>query len=228
MFAGFFQRDGFPDSTYQIFELEHAEDFPAWDAAHPEVTGVNVTIPHKIALLPYLLRLSDSAEAIGAVNVLRRVEGGWEGTNTDAAGFLAALRPFLASRHERALLLGDGGAARAVRYGLESLGVRVLAAARRPDPARGVLPLTDLTADAVRHFPLIVQCTPVGTTPGDCLDFPFAGLTPDHLVVDLIYSAERTTFLERAATQGAEIHNGMDMLRAQAEVGWGWMRERRV
>ena len=222
LFAGFFARDGAAGSTYRLFELSSAADFPAWDAAHPEVTGVNVTVPFKQALLPYLHDLTPVGRTIGAVNAIRRTPHGWEGTNTDAAGFLASLRPFLASRHERALLLGDGGAAAAVRYALTSLGVRVLTAARRPDPARGVLPLADLTADALRHFPLIVQCTPVGTTPGDCLPFPFEGVTPEHLVVDLIYSPSPTTFLTRAAARGAEVHDGMDMLRAQAEEGWRW------
>ena len=133
------------------------------------------------------------------------------------------MRPFLRSEHERALILGSGGAAAAVRFGLQSLGVEVIHITRSPIDWRAFR-YEDLNAEAVKHFKLIVNCTPVGTYPeiNACLPFPWEGVGPGHLVVDLVYNPPRTRFLEQAQSAGAETLNGKDMLIAQADSAWNW------
>lgn len=230
LFADRFRDWGLSDASYERFERDNLDGLDQWlnEAANatPPLCGLNVTIPYKQAILPFLTKLTPAAEAIGAVNAIKPVDGGWMGHNTDAEGFMKSLRPFLRSSHERALILGNGGAAAAVRHGLQSLGIEVIHVTRTPVDWTAMR-YEVLNAAFLRHCKLVVQCTPVGTYPDvdAYLDIPFDGLTAEHLVVDLVYNPAQTAFLARAAASGAETLNGKPMLIAQAEAAWNWWND---
>ena len=228
LFAERFKREGLDNASYSLFELDEIEKFPQWLSQLQEskgnLSGLNVTVPYKESILPYLSSLTKEAKAIGAVNAIKPLaDGTWMGHNTDAVGFLNSIRPFLRSDHERALIIGNGGAAKAVRHGLQSLGLQV-AHVTRNEIAWPSVRFNSLSPEAVQHYKLVVQCTPVGTYPkvDDSVPFPWSGMTPQHLVMDLIYNPAETKFLREARSKGAETMNGKDMLYAQAEAAWKW------
>jgi len=228
LFAERFKHLGIKDATYERFERPNLEGFDLWletmANGDPPLLGLNVTIPFKQAILPFLTALTPVAKEVGAVNAIKPSEQGWIGHNTDVEGFLKPLRPFLRSEHERALILGSGGAAAAVAAGLRSLGIEPAFVTRGPFEGGPAVRFGELEADVLRHFKLIVQCTPVGTYPAiqETVPFPWEGVGPRHFVVDLIYNPAQTEFLKRAAMQGAETLNGKEMLYAQADAAWNW------
>ena len=183
-------------------------------------SGLNVTIPYKQSVIPYLDTLSLEAEKIGAVNTIVFDNGKTIGYNTDAHGFHQSIKPFLTNKHERALLLGTGGASLAVAYVLKNIGIDVHFVSRTPE--QGQFSYSQINAHMVNAFKLIVNCTPLGTFPNveDCVDFPFQYLTEDHLCVDLIYNPAETKFLRLSKENGATILNGESMLKEQALKAW--------
>lgn len=213
-----FQREAI-DAVYENIEIP--------DAAHiPEVLkagfeGMNVTVPYKEAVIPYLDELSEEASAIGAVNTIVFREGKAIGHNTDAFGFHQSIKPFLTNKHERALIIGTGGAAKAVAHIFKGIGVDVLYVSRAPQGDRQ-FPYEAVNEYMIRACGVIVQTTPVGTFPDteNTVPFPFEFLTEDHLVVDLIYNPEATLFLRKASKQGAVVLNGRSMLKEQALKAW--------
>ena len=227
---GFFQAkfasEGLTDASYDLFERPNAAAVRSLFADFPDLEGLNVTVPHKVAVIEHLDALTPTATAIGAVNVVRREpDGRLVGHNTDADGFAASLRPFLTGDHDRAFVLGAGGAAAAVRFALERLGIEVVHLVRRDLPASTPyrwVRLDAIEAAAVRHFRLVVQATPVGTAPDvdASVPFPWDGVGPRHFVVDLVYNPPLSQFLRRASERGAMTLNGADMLRLQAEAAW--------
>lgn len=227
LFADRFTAWGVIDASYERFERSNLEGLENWleTEAHasPALKGLNITIPYKQSIIPFLQDLTPTARAIGAVNAIKRTANGWIGHNTDAEGFMKSLRPFLTSAHERALVLGNGGAAAAVRYGLKSLGIDVIHVTRSPI-AWEAMRYETLNAAYLRHCKLVVQCTPVGTYPNteEGIELPWDGLTPEHLVVDLVYNPAQTAFLSRASAAGGQTMNGKSMLIAQAEAAWEW------
>lgn len=202
--------------TYDIFDLNDIEDVDLV-LKTPELVGLNVTIPFKEKIIPYLDELSDEAEKIGAVNTILIKDNVKKGFNTDAFGFEKTLLLHKKRNHHSALILGGGGAAKAVKYILEKYGINYQTVTRK-----GLLNFENLTDEIVREHPLIIQCTPVGTFPNvhDCLDFPFSGLTSEHLIIDLIYNPEYTSFIKMAAENQAKTVNGFYMLEQQAEKAW--------
>ena len=202
--------------TYDIFDLNDIEDVDLV-LKTPELVGLNVTIPFKEKIIPYLDELSDEAEKIGAVNTILIKDNVKKGFNTDAFGFEKTLLLHKKRDHHSALILGGGGAAKAVKYILEKYEINYQTVTRK-----GLLNFENLTDEIVREHPLIIQCTPVGTFPNvhDCLDFPFSGLTSKHLIIDLIYNPEYTSFIKMAAENGAKTVNGFYMLEQQAEKAW--------
>lgn len=192
--------------------------------------GFNVTVPYKRLAAASCVGLTPRAAAIGAVNVLLpQPGGGFVGDNTDSAGFMESIRPFLAIEHERALIIGRGGAAMAAAAGLKGLGVEVVHLVRTlKDPeneaavGRRELLMSELRPEVVRAFLLVVQASPVGMWPetDQAPAFLYDSLGPKHLCVDLIYNPSETLFLARAKSQGATTLNGMAMLSAQAAAGW--------
>ncbi len=219
-FEAKFEKLGLKDHHYALYELNNIDGFPLL-IGHERLSGLNVTIPFKEAIIPFLDQLSDEARAIGAVNTVVFDRGMLIGHNTDAIGFSKSIRPFLAMHHERALILGTGGAAKAVRYALHQLGIDSLFVSRTPQ-GEDQIAYTDLHTEGIKHWPLIVNCTPLGTSP-DVESYPaipYDGIGQQHFCVDLVYNPDKTSFLHRAEKQGAMILNGKDMLHFQAEASW--------
>lgn len=183
----------------------------------PNLKGLNVTIPFKEKIIPYLDELSDEAKKIGAVNTILIKDHIKKGFNTDAFGFEKTLMLHKKEHHQTALILGNGGAAKAVQYILQKHGITYQTVTRK-----GELNFENLSEVTVKRHHIIIQCTPVGTFPNinDCLNFPFEGLSSQHLIIDLIYNPENTSFIKKASDKGAKTVNGFYMLEQQAEKAW--------
>ncbi|WP_341906733.1 shikimate dehydrogenase [Fluviicola taffensis] len=214
-----FQKEGL-DHTFENFELSDIEEIQGVFST-PDLVGFSVTIPYKEAIIPFLDSLSEEAIAIGAVNCVALVDGQKTGYNTDAFGFHQMIKPFLTNEHERAIILGTGGASKAVAYVLKKIGLDVLWISRNPNKEK------EFAYDAINEHMLrackvIVNCTPVGTFPNitDSLPFPFQYLTDKHLCIDLIYNPEETVFLRESRLHGATTLNGLSMLKEQANKAW--------
>ncbi|QBO56960.1 shikimate dehydrogenase family protein [Chryseobacterium salivictor] len=202
--------------TYTIFDLNDiAEVDRIFNDAN--LLGLNVTIPFKEKIIPYLDELSDEAEKIGAINTVLIKDNIKKGFNTDAFGFEKTLLLHKKDHHRAALVLGNGGAAKAVKYILEKHDIPYKTVSRNTE-----LNFGNITKEIVAENTLIIQCTPVGTFPNvaECLEFPFAGLTSGHLIIDLIYNPEYSSFIKKSAENGAKTVNGFYMLEQQAEKAW--------
>ncbi|MGV4412862.1 shikimate dehydrogenase family protein [Chryseobacterium sp. T1] len=201
---------------YNFFDVQNLDNIQ--DLFNQEnLVGFNITIPYKEAIIPFLDELSDEAKEIGAVNCVKLVDGKKIGYNTDAFGFEKSLLIHKKEHHTKAIILGDGGAAKAVKYILEKHGIQHLTISRKSE-----INFENINIDLVKEHLLIIQCTPVGTFPkvDDCLEFPFHGLLPQHYIIDLIYNPSETAFIKKAAEQGATTINGYYMLEQQAEKAW--------
>lgn len=215
-----FDREGIVDCEYRNFPIESIEEVSRL-LSRPELQGFNVTIPYKQQIIPYLSALSDEARAIGAVNCVRLGPDGPVGYNTDAFGFRRSLLSLLGgARPERALVLGTGGASKAVGYVLGELGIPFDSVSRDSNKCR--FTYGTLTADAVSDRRLIVNATPLGTYPATegYPPIPYEGIGPGHFLFDLVYNPPLTEFLRRGAEWGAATRNGYDMLVGQAERAW--------
>ena len=219
-FNELFRREGM-DARYLPFEMEDISVLPHLLQTHPELCGLNVTIPHKQSILPYMDVLSDEAAAIGAVNCLRvERDNGMQrlyGYNTDATGFRRALLEFMPRPAGKALILGDGGAARAVRYVLHALGMETVTASRCPQ-GEGRIAYNQVVS-CLPSCALIVNATPLGTFPHDdtCPPIPYELLTSQHYLFDLVYNPATTLFMKHGQAAGAHACNGYAMWRYQAE-----------
>ena len=207
------------EATYENIEL--ADISEVRNILTQNFNGINVTIPYKESIIPFLDELSPEAKVIGAVNTIAIRNGRSIGYNTDAFGFQQSIKPFLTNLHEKALILGTGGASKAVAFVLKNIGIDVLYVSRNPSKPNE-FSYNDINENMLRACKLIVQTTPVGTFPSitDCPVFPFQHLTSEHLVVDLIYNPSETLFLHQAKQAGATILNGESMLKEQALKSW--------
>ena len=220
-----FRQLGLSDHEYREFPLPCPGDLPDLVRAHPSLSGLNVTTPHKVTIIPYLDWLDTTALRIGAVNTIRIDRGGGhiilEGYNTDAYGFMMMYRPLHRTGFRQALILGTGGAARAVRHVFDGYGVRCLSVSRQPSgpDQTGYDGLDEIR---VKTADIIVNATPVGMFPhtGDCPVFPYEWIHPGHVVIDLIYNPVKTLFLQKAEDRGAMISNGLEMFHHQADKSW--------
>ena len=207
-------------AKYQNFELAAIEDIQSVFDLKP--AGLNVTIPYKESVIPFLDELDPIAEKIGAVNTIVFDGDKKIGYNTDAFGFKQAIKPFLNNQHERALIFGTGGAAKAVESVLKEIGVDVIFISRDPLGKNKHFNYSEVNLQMLNACKLMVNCTPVGTFPNssDYLPLPYEGIGKDHLVIDLIYNPIKSMFLQKAENQGATIMNGEGMLKAQAMKSW--------
>ena len=219
-FTAKFRELGLEDHCYENFDLADLAGFPELLSAFPDLCGLNVTIPYKEAIIPYLDALDPEARRIGAVNTICLGPEGTRGYNTDVIGFLESLRPLLRPADRQALILGTGGASKAVARALEMLGIEFRYVSRTPRERH--LGYGDLTAGLLQEFQLLIQCTPLGTFPATerAPDLLYSALGPAHLLYDLIYNPALTTFLRRGQEQGARVKNGLEMLQIQAERAW--------
>ena len=210
------------EGTYEKFDIDPA-DLPAAIKRFQQegYSGLNITVPHKIAVIPLLDHKDESVVRYGACNTIKfEADGTLSGYNTDVIGFSRSIGPLLQPHHTRALVLGTGGASLAVHYALKELGVASTAVSRTPKD--GQLGYGDLTEEVMRSHTVIVNATPLGTTPdtGSCPAIPYGLLTPRHLCFDLVYNPDKTLFLSKAEAHGATIKNGLEMLYIQADEAW--------
>lgn len=215
-----FERENQPDS-YANFDLATIEKFPELISDHPDLKGLNVTIPYKEKIIPFLDSLDPDAEKIGAVNTIKISEdGSLRGFNTDHTGFRKALGTYLPLQKKTALILGTGGAAKAVAYALKTLGFDYgFVSRRKKEHTRDY---AALNKSVIQNSPLIINCTPLGTFPktGEYPPIPYQYLTENHLLFDLIYNPPATEFLKHGKRYGAQTSNGLKMLELQALHAW--------
>lgn len=211
-----FQKLMLTDFSYTIFDLQEIDEVKNL-FSDPDLIGFNVTIPYKEKIIDYLDELSDDAKEIGAVNCVLIENGKKTGYNTDAFGFEKTLKIHRKPHQNSALILGNGGAAKAVKYVLNKNGISNQTVSRNTE-----LNFENLDKETVENHKIIIQCTPVGTFPNtdDCLIFPFEGLSKDHLVIDLIYNPKYSQFIIKSSERGAKTVNGYYMLEQQAEKAW--------
>lgn len=210
------------DYDYENFDLNSITEFPEILHSNDNLIGFNVTIPYKEAIIPYLDKLSKTAKKIGAVNTIDITKKGkLKGYNTDHYGFSESLKPYLKKHHKNALILGTGGASKAISYALSKLKIKYDYVSRT---LTNDIKYTyeSLTAEDLSYYQVIINCTPLGTHPNvnECPPIPYDGISDQHLLYDLIYNPEETKFLRIGKSQGATILNGYDMLIYQAEKAW--------
>jgi shikimate dehydrogenase len=216
-----FQKENIADTRYELFEMADAKEVLELVKAQPQLRGLNVTIPHKEAVLPLLDAIDPAAEAIGAVNVIRVKDGKLTGYNSDYYGFLESLRRFLGEATDvKALILGTGGAAKAVKAALHELTIPYKVVSRREE--NNQLTYTALNENILQEYRLIVNTSPLGMYPNTeaCPDIPYQYLTSRHFLYDLVYNPEETLFMKKGQQQGAKVINGLEMLHLQAEKAW--------
>lgn len=223
-----FEKENIHDTDYKLFPLKEITELPRLVAENPDLAGFNVTSPYKQVILPYLTRTDIAATTIGAINTVKVVRDNGRitlyGYNTDYIGFAESLMEVLSHTPRRALILGTGGAARAVRYALSMMHCTATIVSRTT--GKGDLTYGDLTAEIVSNHLLVVNATPLGMFPetDSCPNFPYEQLTSKHFLYDLIYNPKETEFLRRGRLNGAGTSNGQAMLRHQAEASykiWG-------
>ena len=215
-----FADEGFSDCRYDNFELDSIEQFSNLIATVPGLQGLNVTIPYKEEVLQFLSFKNEIVEKIGACNCIKIREGKLYGYNTDAIAFKKSLQKKLQPHHKRALVLGSGGASKAVQYALEELNIDFLVVSRYKK--QNQLNYEDLGSDTIEGHQIIINTTPLGMYPGVDQAPPilYRAITSQHLLYDLTYNPPETKFLQQGAANGALIMNGYEMLVAQAEESW--------
>ena len=215
-----FDRENILDAEFQNYSLEHIEEFPALIESIQDLKGLSVTIPYKESIIPYLTELDETAQAVGAVNMIKFVDGKLIGYNTDAWGFAKSLLGMVSPDIKKALIIGNGGAAKAVKYVLNRIGIQYQIVNRTKTD--GVLSFDELNDDFISSIQLLVQTTPVGTSPNinEMPPIPMGSISSKHRAFDLIYNPEETLFLKSMRERGAKTKNGLEMLKAQAEESW--------
>lgn len=208
------------NSTYENFDLAQISLFESLIKENTDLTGLNVTIPYKELIIPYMDSLDETAREIGAVNTIEFTNKGLKGHNTDAYGFHEALTTKLKKQHQNALILGTGGASKAIAYVFKKLNIAFRFVSRNPE--NKAFSYEELDKNLIQKHQIIVNCSPVGTHPNilDRPNIPYQHINRDHLLFDLIYNPKKTAFLKEGEKNGALIENGLAMLKFQAEKAW--------
>lgn len=214
------------DAEYVNFEIPRIQDFMEVIEENPNLCGLNVTIPYKEQVIPYLDELDKDTAKIGAVNVIkiiRQPKGKVKlvGYNSDIIGFTQSIEPLLQPYHRKALILGTGGASKAIYHGLLNLGLESTFVSRTKKDSK-FLTYEELTPEIMKEYTVIVNCTPVGMYPkvDYCPDIPYDELTPNHLLYDLLYNPNETLFMKKGQARSAVVKNGLEMLLLQAFAAW--------
>ena len=232
-----FDKEKIEDTSYSLIPLENIDDFPKLLKDNPDLKGINVTIPHKINIIPFIDKLSKEAKGVGAVNCIKIClchsvtdlmmgelstlkDKKLIGYNTDAYGFETSINPFIKPHHKQALILGNGGAAKAIQYVFKKLNIPFKLVSR--NVKKGMLSYDQLSKKTLTEHQIIVNTTPLGTYPNvdEYPNIPYQHLTEKHLLYDLVYNPAETLFLQKGKEQRATIKNGADMLILQAEKSW--------
>ncbi|MEM6963734.1 MAG: shikimate dehydrogenase [Bacteroidota bacterium] len=220
-FSEKFEKEGISNHEYTLSPLEQIESFPELLQSHPNLVGLNVTIPYKEQVIPFLDEVSEEAAEVGAVNTIKIQEGKLKGYNTDTYGFEKSLCDFLGEKKiAHALVLGTGGAAKAVVFVLKKMGIHPILVSR--NPKKGDLTYADLDSEIFEECQLIVNTTPLGMLPtvDTFPDLPYYRLNNKYYLYDLVYNPEKTMFLQKGAAKGVAVRNGLEMLHLQAERAW--------
>lgn len=220
-FTDKFSHQPFLDCKYQNFDIDNLSGFSDIISQNPDLKGLNVTIPYKQTIIPFLNKLSKKASKIEAVNVIKITKkGSLKGYNSDYYGFKKALKPLLESHHKKALILGTGGAAQAVAFALTEMGIFHSFVSRQN--TENTIDYNLINSNSFDNYQIIINCTPLGTNPktDEFPPIPYQYFTKRHLAFDLIYNPEETEFLKKARQYGAITKNGYEMLIFQAEKAW--------
>lgn len=219
------------DAVYENYEIPNIDALPEVLSSNPELKGLNVTIPYKEKVLPFLDSIAPEARAIGAVNVIRITHRGnktiLKGYNSDVIGFTKSIEPMLDKKwHHKALILGTGGASKAIDYGLRNLGLETVFVSRYERPE--TIQYKNITPEIIKEYNVIVNCTPVGMYPKTeyCPDLPYEAMDSHTILYDLIYNPDETLFMKRGAEYGANVKNGLEMLLLQAFASWEFWHEK--
>ncbi len=219
------------DAVYENYEIPSIDELPEVLSLNPELKGLNVTIPYKEKVLPFLDSISPEARAIGAVNVIRVSHKGnktiLKGYNSDVIGFTKSIEPMLEKKwHQKALILGTGGASKAIDYGLRNLGLETVFVSRYERP--GTIQYKNITPEVVKEYNVIINCTPLGMYPKTevCPELPYEAMDSHTILYDLIYNPDETLFMKRGAEYGANVKNGLEMLLLQAFSSWEFWHEK--
>ncbi|GAB3432855.1 shikimate dehydrogenase family protein [Niabella aquatica] len=214
-----FEKEHISNALYELFPLDNISLLTQLLASNPQLKGLNVTIPYKEQVLPFLHALSDEAREMAAVNCIKINKGQLKGFNTDAPAFKESLLPLLRPHHKKALILGTGGAARAVLYVLKGLGIEYAFVSRKKGAG---FTYEELDRSVIEEYPLIINSTPLGSFPkvdtGPAIPYEYLGA--QNYLYDLVYNPSRTLFLQKGAERGATVKNGYEMLVGQAELSW--------
>lgn len=216
-----FEKENYAGYTYENFDIQEISGFPEIIKKTANLSGLNVTIPYKEEVIPFLDKLSKKAAKIGAVNTIKFTKKGkLKGYNTDYYGFLKSLSPLLQEHHKKALILGTGGASKGVAFALEELGIEYVFVSRKA--SEKAIDYSQITAATFEEYQIVINSTPIGTSPNieACPEIPYDFFTEKHIAYDLIYNPAETQFLKNAKAKGAQIKNGLDMLIFQAEKAW--------
>ena len=215
-----FENEGI-DARYENFEIASIRQFPEIIDTNPELRGLNVTIPYKEQVIDYLDSLSPEAQAIGAVKVEHKGKNTiLKGYNSDVIGFTRSIEPLLERYHKKALILGTGGACKAIDFGLKSLGLQTQWVSRHEKP--NAITYEQITAELITEYNVIVNCTPCGMYPhaDECPRLPYEAMNSHTLLYDLLYNPDETLFMKRGKARGALVKNGLEMLLLQAFASW--------
>ena len=217
-----FENENLSGFSYKNFDIDSITAFPEILKNNPELIGLNVTIPYKEVVIPYLDKLDQKAREIGAVNTIKiSTDKMLIGYNTDCYGFKNSLKPALKQYHKKALILGTGGASKAIAFSLKELGIDYNYVSRK---LKNDVKFTYnmLTNSVIKEHQIIINCTPLGTFPNvdNCPEIPYDGIGTTHILFDLVYNPEETKFLKKGKVRGATAINGLNMLKLQAEKAW--------
>lgn len=211
-------------AEYLNFEIKQIDDLLDIIDSNPSLKGLNVTIPYKEKVMSYLDYISPEARTIGAVNVIRVIHKGKDitlkGYNSDVIGFTKSIEPLLNPYHKKALILGTGGASKAINYGLKALGLETIFVSRYK--RQGTIQYDSVTPDIIREYNVVVNCTPLGMYPkaDTCPQLPYEAMDSHTILYDLIYNPDETLFMKKGKEQGATVKNGLEMLLLQAFASW--------
>jgi shikimate dehydrogenase len=224
-FTNKFKIEKLNDLTYQNFDIQNINDFSNILKNNPNIKGLNVTIPYKESVIPFLDKINKNAQKIGAVNCIKITKKSkLKGYNTDWLGFYNTLKNEIYA-HKKALIFGNGGASKAIQFALKKLKIKFLVVSR--NPTKKQINYTDISEKLLINYTILINTTPIGTFPNvsDCISIPYNLISNKHLAYDLIYNPEKTQFLKNCEDNGATIINGYKMLVEQAEESFKiWMR----
>jgi len=223
-FTDKFENEGI-EARYLNFDIESIDTLIDVIATNPNLRGFNITLPYKEKIIPFLDEITKEAREIGAVNVVKVIRRGnhikLKGFNSDLQGFVKSITPLIRPHHKKALILGTGGASKAIQYGLTNiLGIDSVLVSRYNRP--GTVTYSDIDAEAVKEYEVIVNCTPIGMYPNikDYPPLPYESMSSNNLLYDLIYNPDTTTFMNLGKASGAIVKNGLEMLLLQAHASW--------